>query len=311
MTLETHSKIYVAGHRGMVGSAMLRRLQAEGCDNFALRSKAELDLTRQAGVEAFFQTEKPEYVFVAAARVGGILANNTYRAEFSYTNLAIQTNLIHAAWQAGVKGLVFFSSSCVYPRACPQPMKEEHLLSGTPEPTNEPYAIAKLAGMSICRAYRDQYGANFRAVIPTNLYGPNDNYDPQQSHLMAALLRKFHEAKVSGQKQVVLWGTGTPRRELMFVDDAVDAALHVLRHDTGKDPINIGVGQDLTIREIADVAMRTVGFQGEIVYDSSKPDGATQKLLDVSKLNALGWQAKTSLDAGAAVAYADFLAKQK
>lgn len=311
MTLEQSSKIFVAGHRGMVGSAMVRRLQAEGFNNFALRSKAELDLTRQAGVEAFFQTEKPEFVFVAAARVGGIFANNTYRAEFSYTNLVIQTNLIHAAWQAGVKGLLFFSSSCVYPRACPQPMKEEHLFSGAPEPTNEPYAIAKLAGMSLCRAYRDQYGANFRAVIPTNLYGPNDNYDPQQSHLMAALLRKFHEAKASGQKQVVLWGTGTPRRELMFVDDAVDAALYVLRQDTGKDPINIGVGQDLTIREIADVAMRTVGFKGEIAYDSTKPDGAPQKLLDVSKLNSLGWKAKTSLDAGAAIAYADFLAKQK
>jgi len=311
MTLEKNSKIFVAGHRGMVGSAMVRRLQAEGFNNFALRSKAELDLTRQAGVEAFFQTEKPEFVFVAAARVGGIFANNTYRAEFSYTNLAIQTNLIHAAWQTSVKGLLFFSSSCVYPRACPQPMKEEHLFSGAPEPTNEPYAIAKLAGMSLCRAYRDQYGANFRAVIPTNLYGPNDNYDPQQSHLMAALLRKFHEAKASGQKQVVLWGTGTPRRELMFVDDAVDAALYVLRQDTGKDPINIGVGQDLTIREIADVAMRTIGFKGEIAYDSTKPDGAPQKLLDVSKLNSLGWKAKTSLEAGAAVAYADFLAKQK
>ena len=311
MTLEKNSKIFIAGHRGMVGSSMVRRLQSEGFNNFALRSKAELDLTRQASVEAFFQTEKPEFVFVAAARVGGIFANNTYRAEFSYTNLVIQTNLIHAAWQEGVKGLLFFSSSCVYPRACPQPMKEEHLFSGVPEPTNEPYAIAKLAGMSMCRAYRDQYGANFTAVIPTNLYGPNDNYDPQQSHLMAALLRKFHEAKVSGQERVVLWGTGTPRRELMFVDDAVDAAMYVLRHYTGKDPVNIGVGQDLTIREIADVAMRTVGFTGEIVYDSTKPDGTPQKLLDVSKLNLLRWKAKTSLEVGAAIAYADFLAKQK
>jgi GDP-L-fucose synthase len=305
------SKIYVAGHRGMVGSAMARRLRAEGFDNLALRSKAELDLTRQADVEAFFQAEKPEFVFVAAARVGGIFANNTYRAEFSYTNLAIQTNVIHAAWQANVNGLLFFSSSCVYPRACPQPMKEEHLFSGTPEPTNEPYAVAKLAGMSMCLAYRDQYGANFTAVIPTNLYGPNDNYDPQQSHLMAALIRKFHEAKVAGQKQVTLWGSGTPRRELMFVDDAVDAALFVLRHYTGKDPINIGVGQDLTIREFAEVAMSTVGFKGEIVYDRTKPDGAPQKLLDVSKLNTLGWKAKTSLEAGTAIAYADFLAKQR
>ena len=243
MILDKRSKIFVAGHRGMVGSAMVRRLRAEGFDNFVLRSKAELDLTRQADVEQFFQAEKPEFVFVAAARVGGIFANNTYRAEFSYTNLAIQTNVIHAAWRANVKGLLFFSSSCVYPRACPQPMKEEHLFSGSPEPTNEPYAVAKLAGMSMCRAYRDQYGANFTAVIPTNLYGPNDNYDPQQSHLMAALIRKFHEAKVSGQKQVTLWGSGTPRRELMFVDDAVDAALFVLKNYTGKDPVNVGVGQ--------------------------------------------------------------------
>lgn len=309
--INQESKIYVTGHRGMVGSAMVRCLQAEGFNNLAVRSKAALDLTRQADVEAFFQAEKPEFVFVAAARVGGIFANNTYRTEFSYTNLAIQTNVIQAAWQAGVKGLLFFSSSCVYPRACPQPMKGEHLFSGTPEPTNEPYAVAKLAGMSLCRAYRDQYGANFTAVIPTNLYGPNDNYDPQQSHLMAALIRKFHEAKVTGQKQVTLWGSGTPRRELMFVDDAVGAALFVLRHYIGKDSINIGVGQDLTIREIADVAMSTVGFKGEIVYDSTKPDGAPQKLLDVSKLNSLGRKAKTSLEAGSASAYGDFLAKQK
>jgi GDP-L-fucose synthase len=250
MTLEKHSKIFVAGHRGMVGSAMVRRLQAEGCANLALRAKAELDLTRQSEVEYFFKTEKPEVVFMAAARVGGILANNTCRAEFSYTNLAIQTNVIHAAWQAGVKGLVFFSSSSVYPRECPQPMKEEHLFSGSPEPTNEPYAMAKLAGMSMCRAYRDQYGANFTAVILSNLYGPNDNFDPQQSHLLAALLRKFHEAKLSGQKSVMLWGTGTPRREMMYVDDAVDAALFVLQHYSGGGPLNVGLGQDRTIREI-------------------------------------------------------------
>jgi GDP-L-fucose synthase len=309
--LEKNSKIFVAGHRGMVGSAMVRRLQAEGCNNLVLRGKSELDLTRQADVETFFQNEKLEFVLVAAARVGGIFANNTYRADFSYTNLAIQTNIIHAAWQTGVKRLLFFSSSCVYPRECPQPMKEEHLFSGLPEPTNEPYAVAKLAGMSMCRAYRDQYNANFTAVIPTNLYGPNDNYDPKQSHLMAALLRKFHEAKVSGQKQVVLWGSGTPRRELMYVDDAVDAALFVLKNYFGKDPINIGLGSDLTIREIADVAMRMVGFSGEIVYDSTKPDGAMQKLLDVSKLKSLGWVANTSLEDGAAKAYADFLTKQK
>jgi GDP-L-fucose synthase len=295
----------------MVGSAMVRRLHAEGFRNLILRTKSELDLTRQADVETFFRTERPEFVFLAAARVGGIFANSTYRAEFSYTNLQIQTNVIHAAWRAGTNGLLFFSSSCVYPRACPQPMKEEYLLSGAPEPTNEPYAVAKLAGMSMCRAYRDQYGANFTAVIPTNLYGPNDDYDPQQSHLMAALIRKFHEAKVAGQKQVTLWGTGTPRRELMYVDDAAHAALFVLQHYTGNDPVNIGVGSDLTIREIADVTMRTVGFKGEIVYDASKPDGIPQKLMDVSNLKSLGWTAQISLEDGVARAYADFLSKQK
>jgi GDP-L-fucose synthase len=311
VNLEKNSRIFVAGHRGMVGSAMVRRLQAAGHKNFLLRAKSELDLTRQADVEKFFRQEKPEFVFLAAARVGGIFANNTYRAEFVGTNLQIQTHVIHAAWEAGVKGLLFFSSSCVYPRECPQPMKEEYISTGAPEPTNEPFAAAKLAGMSMCRAYRDQYGANFISVIPSNLYGPNDNYDPQQSHFMAALLRKFHEAKVGGQKQVVLWGTGTPRREAMYVDDAVDAALFVLENYSGKDPINIGVGKDLTIREIADVAMRTVGFKGEIVYDKTKPDGSPQKLLDVSKLKSLGWTAKTNLEEGAAKAYADFLAKQK
>jgi GDP-L-fucose synthase len=295
----------------MVGSAMVRRLLASGYQNLLLRAKSELDLTRQADVEKFFQKEKPEFVFLAAARVGGIFANNTYRAEFIGTNLQIQTSVIHAAWQAGVKGLLFFSSSCVYPRECPQPMKEEYIFTGAPEPTNEPFAAAKLAGMSMCRAYRDQYGANFISVIPSNLYGPNDNYDPQQSHFMAAMLRKFHDAKISGQKQVVLWGTGTPRREAMYADDAADAALFVLENYSGKDPVNIGVGRDLTIREIADVAMRTVGFKGEIVYDETKPDGSPQKLLDVSKLKQLGWTAKTNLEEGAAKAYADFLAKQK
>jgi len=311
MRIQKDVRVFVAGHRGMVGSAMVRRLHAEGFRNLILRTKSELDLTRQADVETFFRTERPEFVFLAAARVGGIFANSTYRAEFSYTNLQIQTNVIHAAWRAGTNGLLFFSSSCVYPRACPQPMKEEYLLSGAPEPTNEPYAVAKLAGMSMCRAYRDQYGANFTAVIPTNLYGPNDDYDPQQSHLMAALIRKFHEAKVAGQKQVTLWGTGTPRRELMYVDDAAHAALFVLQHYTGNDPVNIGVGSDLTIREIADVTMRTVGFKGEIVYDASKPDGIPQKLMDVSNLKSLGWTAQISLEDGVARAYADFLSKQK
>ena len=265
----------------MVGSALVRCLRTAGHKNLLLRTRQELDLTRQSDVERFFQQEKPQYVFVAAARVGGILANNTYRAEFICTNLQIQTNLIHSAWQAGVAGLLFFSSSCVYPRQCLQPMTEEHLWSGKPEPTNEPYAIAKLAGMSMCRAYCDQYGARFLSVVPTNLYGPNDNYDPQQSHLLAALIRKFHEAKISGSPQVTLWGTGTPRRELMFVEDAVDAALFVIRNYDGKDPVNVGVGQDRTIREIAEVVMRTVGYTGKIAFDPSKPDGVMQKLLDV------------------------------
>ena len=294
----------------MVGSAVLRRLHAEGFDNILLRSRAELDLTRQAEVEAFFSTQKPEFVFMAAARVGGILANSTYRAEFSYTNLAIQVNVIHAAWQAGVRGLVFFSSSCVYPRACAQPMAEEYLCTGRPEPTNEPYAMAKLAGMSMCRAYCDQYDADFISVIPANLYGPNDSYDPDRSHLIPALIRKFHDAKASGQKQVVLWGTGRPRRELMYVDDAVDATFLVLRSHTGRGPVNVGVGYDLTIREIADVVKHTVGFAGEVVFDSAKPDGAPQKLLDISILKSLGAVARTNLDEGTAKAYADFLGQK-
>ena len=307
MTLEKHSKIFVAGHRGMVGSAMLRRLQAEGCGDFVLRTKAELDLTRQADVEKCFQTEKPECVFVAAARVGGIFANKTYRAEFICTNLQIQTNVIHAAWQAGVKRLLFFSSSCVYPRLCPQPMKEEHLWTGPLEPTNEPYAVAKLAGMSLCQAYNDQHGTRYIAVVPTNLYGPNDNYDPQQSHVMAALIQKFYLAKVNDQPQVVLWGTGTPRRELMYVDDAVDAALHVLEHYTVQGPVNIGLGEDRTIREIAEVVKRTVGYEGEVLFDASKPDGAPRKLVDTTRLAGLGWKPRTNLEDGVAKAYAWYL----
>ena len=266
-----------------------------------------MDLTRQNEVESYFNRSKPECVILAAARVGGILANNTYRAEFIRVNLQIQTNVIQAAWQAGAARLLFFSSSCVYPRLCPQPMKEEHLWTGLPEPTNEPYAVAKLAGMSMCQAYNDQYGTKFISVIPTNLYGPNDNYDPQQSHLMAALIRKFHEAKLGRNPQVMLWGTGQPRRELMYVDDAVDAAVFVLQHYHDKGPINIGVGRDHTVREIAEVVKRVVGYEGEMVFDTGKPDGAPQKLLDVSKLKSLGWQAGTELEAGAAQAYNDYL----
>lgn len=292
----------------MVGSAVVRRLQAAGHTNLALRTSAELDLTRQADVEKFFAAEKPEYVFIAAARVGGILANNTYRAEFIRTNLQIETNLIHAAWQSGVAGLLFFSSSCVYPRFCPQPMREEHLWSGPQEPTNEPYAVAKLAGMSMCQAYNDQYKTRFLSVMPTNLYGPRDNYDPQQSHLVAALIRKFHEAKVSRSPTVTLWGTGTPRRELLYVDDAADAAIFVLQNYDGKGPINVGVGHDFSILEIAELVRATVGYEGVIDYDRTKPDGAPQKLLDIAKLRTLGWEARTGLKEGLALAYRWYLA---
>lgn len=300
-------RILVCGQRGMVGSAVVRRLRKAGCEQLLLPPSDELDLTRQNEVESYFNRSKPECVILAAARVGGILANNTYRAEFIRVNLQIQTNVIQAAWQAGAARLLFFSSSCVYPRLCPQPMKEEHLWTGLPEPTNEPYAVAKLAGMSMCQAYNDQYGTKFISVIPTNLYGPNDNYDPQQSHLMAALIRKFHEAKLGRNPQVMLWGTGQPRRELMYVDDAVDAAVFVLQHYHDKGPINIGVGRDHTVREIAEVVKRVVGYEGEMVFDTGKPDGAPQKLLDVSKLKSLGWQAGTELEAGAAQAYNDYL----
>jgi GDP-L-fucose synthase len=303
VNLEKNDKIYVAGHRGMVGSAMMRRLQAEGYCNLLSRSSSQLNLTRQAAVEAFFRQEKPQHVIVAAARVGGIFANMTYRADFIYTNLQIETNVIHSAWQVGVKSLLFLSSSCVYPRLCPQPMREEYLLSGPLEPTNEPYAMAKLVGMSMCRAYNDQYGTRFISVIPANLYGPNDNYDPQQSHLMAALIRKLHIAKLADDPKVVLWGTGTPRRELLYVDDAADAALFLLQRCTTKEPVNVGLGQDWTVREIAESVTRIVGYEGEIVFDADKPDGTPRKLLDATRLNNLGWNAKTSLTDGIAKAY--------
>ena len=300
-------KIYVAGHTGMVGSAMVRALKKHGYQNVVARSSRELDLTRQQNVEDFLLAERPDSVILAAARVGGILANATYRAEFIQANLQIQTNVIDGAWKAGVKELLFFSSSCVYPRACPQPMREEHLWTGPLEPTNEPYAVAKLAGMAMCRAYNDQYGARFVSVVPTNLYGPGDNYDPAQSHLMAALIRNFHSAKVAGQSSVTLWGTGQPRREMMYVDDAAEAALTILDAYSGKDFLNVGTGTDHTVRELAELVRRVVGYRGDIHFDASKPDGAPRKSLDTSRMTALGWHPQVGLEQGIARAYEWYL----
>jgi GDP-L-fucose synthase len=296
-------KIYVAGHTGMVGSAVVRCLNAHGFNNLVLPTSKELDLTRQSDVERFFCEIKPEFVFLAAARVGGIMANNTYRAEFIYNNILIQSNVIHSAWRSGVKKLLYFSSSCVYPRKCVQPMKEEYLWSGKLEPTNEPYAVAKLAGMTMCRAYNEQYGTYFISAIPTNLYGKNDNYDPEQSHVMAALIDKFHRAKIEKNQTVTLWGTGSPRRELMYADDAAEAALFLMQNYTGNEPVNIGLGEDRTIRELAEMIRDLVGYQGDIVFNTSKPDGVSQKLLDINKLHSMGWKSHTLLKQGLKKAY--------
>ena len=312
------SKIYIAGHRGLVGSALVRALRARGFANLLLRTHAELDLTDQAAVEAFFAAEKPDYVFLAAARVGGIHANDTYPAEFIRDNLAIQTNVIHAAWRAGVGRLLFLGSSCIYPRDCPQPIREDYLLTGPLEATNRPYALAKIAGIEMCWSYNRQYGTKFLAVMPTNLYGPGDNYDLETSHVIPALIRKFHEAKQRGDKEVVVWGSGTPRREFLYSDDMAEACLFlmnlpdeqfasVLNPQPSAPPlINIGVGHDLTIRELAETVKTVVGFAGEIVLDPAKPDGTPRKLLDVSRLQAQGWQAGTSLEEGLRRAYKDF-----
>lgn len=301
--MNSTDKIYVAGHTGMVGSAMVRTLKSRGCNDILMRTSRELDLTRQSDVEEFLQHERPDLVIIAAARVGGILANSTYRAEFITQNLHIQTNVIHAAWKAGVTRLLFFSSSCVYPRACPQPMKEEHLWTGPLEPTNEPYAVAKLAGMSMCRAYNDQYGTRFSSIMPTNLYGPNDNFDPAHSHVMAALIRTFHTAKQANVPAVTLWGTGQPRRELMYVDDAAEAALVVIDTYAGNEPLNVGTGQDYTIRELAQIVKDVVGYSGAIEFDASKPDGMPRKALDASRILDLGWAPRVSLEQGIALAY--------
>lgn len=322
MNLE--SKIYIAGHRGLVGSALMRNLRARGHDRLLTRTHAELDLTDQAAVEAFFAAERPDHVFLAAARVGGIHANNAYTAEFIRDNLAIQTNIIHAAWKSGVKRLLFLGSSCIYPKLCPQPMKEEYLLTGPLEPTNRAYALAKIAGVQMCWSYNQQYGTRYLAVMPTNLYGPGDNYHPENSHVIPALIRKFHEGKVNAHASVTVWGTGTPRREFLYSDDMADACVYLMnlpdaRFDTllGSDEaatgvfmpplVNIGVGEDQTIRELAELVQRVVGYSGEIVFDPGKPDGTPRKLLDVSRLTGMGWQARTGLEDGLRVAYGNFL----
>ncbi|MGR9405391.1 GDP-L-fucose synthase [Rhizobium leguminosarum] len=299
-------KIYVAGHRGMVGSAIVRRLKAGGYTNIVTRSHAELDLVNQAAVAEFMKAERPDYIFMAAARVGGIHANNVYRAEFLYQNLMIETNVVHAAWQAGVERMLFLGSSCIYPRDCPQPIREEYLLTGPLEQTNEPYAIAKIAGVKLCESYNRQYGTRYVSGMPTNLYGPNDNYDLDSSHVMPALIRKVHEAKIRGDRQLVVWGSGQPMREFLYVDDMADACVFLMEKDVSEGLINIGTGEDITIRELAEAIMRVVGFTGEIVYDQTKPDGTPRKLMSVDRLSALGWKATTSLSDGIARAYADF-----
>ena len=296
--MNIEDKIYVAGHRGLVGSAIVRALQNKGFKNIVTRTHAELDLVDQAAVRKFFETERPEYVFLAAAKVGGIHANNTYPADFIYINLQIQNNVIHNSYLAGVKKLCFLGSSCIYPKFAPQPMKEEYLLDGKLEPTNEPYAIAKIAGIKMCQAYNRQYGTNFISVMPTNLYGPNDNFDLQDSHVLPALIRKFVEAKRMGAPSVVVWGTGKPRREFLHVDDMADACLFLMAKYYGDEVVNVGTGTDVMIVELATLISRLSGYEGNIKFDRSKPDGTPRKVLDVSKLSALGWKARTSLKDG-------------
>jgi GDP-L-fucose synthase len=315
------SKIYVAGHRGLVGSALMRQLIAKGYNNFVTRTHAELDLTDQLAVRDFFATEKPEYVMLAAARVGGIYANNTYPAEFVQQNLAVQTDVIHEAWHNNVKRLLFLGSSCIYPKDCPQPIKEEYLLTGPLEPTNRAYALAKIAGIEMCWSYNRQYGTRYIAAMPTNLYGEGDNYDLNNSHVLPALIRKMHEAKVNGQDEVVVWGTGTPRREFLKSDDMAEACIFLMEqpeenlkslfNDEQPPLVNVGCGTDLSIRELAELVKDTVGFTGKLTFDTSKPDGTMRKLMDVSKLAELGWKAHTPLAEGIAKTYANFLERVK
>ena len=300
-------KVFVAGHRGMVGGAIVRRLASEGC-TILTATRAELDLREQAATRAWMTSQQPHAVFMAAAKVGGIVANNTLRAEFLYENLVMAANVIDAAHRTGVEKLMFLGSTCIYPRLAPQPMPEDSLLTGPLEITNEPYAIAKIAGVKLAEAYRDQYGSDYISVMPTNLYGPGDNYHPEHSHVVAALIRRFHEAKASKAPEVVVWGTGTPRREFLYVDDLADACVYLMKRYSGRDIVNIGTGQDIAIAEFARVVAKVVGYEGRIAYDTARPDGTPRKLVDVGRLTALGWTASTGLEEGLAKAYADFLA---
>lgn len=306
--MEKSARIYIAGHRGMVGSALLRKLEENGYSTILLRTSTELDLRNQQAVTHFFETEKPEYVFLAAAKVGGIMANNNYRGEFLYDNLMIQSNVIHAAYRIGVKKLMFLGSSCIYPKMAPQPLKEEYLLTGPLEYTNEPYAIAKIAGIKMCDAYRAQYGCNFISVMPTNLYGPNDNYDLLSSHVLPALIRKFHEAKLNGETSVTIWGTGKPRREFLHADDLASACLYLMLNYQEEGLINVGTGEDVEIAELAAMIAEVVGFKGTIQHDISKPDGTPRKLMDVSKLHQLGWKHTINLIDGLKMVYAEYAA---
>ncbi|GAB3041853.1 GDP-L-fucose synthase [Spirosoma pulveris] len=308
--MEKHARIYVAGHRGMVGSALVRKLRAEGFNNIIVRTSLELDLRDQRAVADFFEQERPDYVFLAAAKVGGILANNVYRAEFLYDNLLIEANIIHSAYQTSVKKLLFLGSSCIYPKLAPQPLREEYLLSGYLEATNEPYAIAKIAGIKLCEAYRHQYGCNFISAMPTNLYGPNDNYDLQGSHVLPALIRKFHEAKLNGDASVEVWGTGSPKREFLHADDLAAACFFLMENYDDELFVNIGTGEDVTIRELAELVKETVGFEGDLHWNTSKPDGTPRKLMDVSRIHQLGWKHETELKDGLKRTYQDFLANQ-
>ena len=308
--MQRDNKIYVAGHSGMVGSALMRGLEAQGYTHLVTQSLEELDLLDQSATFRFFAEEKPEYVFLAAAKVGGILANNTYRAQFIYENIQIEANIIHAAHLNGVKKLLFLGSSCIYPKLAPQPIREEYLLTGLLESTNEPYAIAKIAGIKMCQAYHSQYGCNFISVMPTNLYGPNDNFDLQTSHVLPALIRRFHEARVQNQPQVTIWGTGAPLREFLHVDDLAGACIHLMNHYDSPEIINIGVGQDLSIRELAELIKAIVGYSGVIRFDADKPDGTPRKLLDVSRLHETGWRPKIKLEEGIRKTYEWFVSER-